>query len=373
MSQPQAQSHEHQVTPLELFFDLVFVFAVSQLSHHLLEHVGWRAAAETSVMLVAVFMAWGYTSWAATMLPADRRATQWMLIAVMVLGLFMNAGISKAFAESGWAFVIPLLVIQVGRTFWTLANVRDGFYQEHFRRVLIWTVATTPLWVVGALAAPEARLAWWTAAATIEVLGTWLAHPVPGRRLHSEQVAFDASHLLERCRLFLIIALGETVLTTGTAIAKAPVESMTLVTGASAMVMTVALFSLVFGRTGRLTDAHAAETQDPIYLSRHALNAVMVLVAGLIAVAVANELVIAHPHGHGSMALALLLFGGPILYLLAQTWYLRAILGQHARVQLIGGAVLVIAAVVTSPTPPWVALLIAAVALSTLAAVDSRA
>ena len=372
MSQPHAPPHEHQVTPLELFFDLVFVFAVSQLSHHLLDRVGPRAAAETAVMLVAVFMAWGYTSWAATMLPADRPGTQWMLVAVMGLGLFMNAGISKAWSESAWAFVIPLLVIQLGRTLWTLASARDPFYQDHFRRVLLWALATTPLWVLGALAAPETRLAWWAAAAAVEVIGTWIAHPVPGRRLRSAQVAFDANHLLERCRLFLIIALGETVLTTGTAIAQAPVGLMTLVTGASAMVITVALYSLVFGRTGRLTDDYAATTVDPIYVSRHALNAVMVLVAGLIAVAVANELVIAHPHGHGTVALSLLLFGGPVLYLLAQAWYLRAILGKMARVQLIGTGVLSLGAVVTLPLAPYIALLVAALSIAGLAVAEWR-
>jgi hypothetical protein len=64
---------------LELFFDLVFVFAVSQLSHHLLAHLSWCGAAETLVMLVAILTVWTYTSWAATMISADQSRTRWMI------------------------------------------------------------------------------------------------------------------------------------------------------------------------------------------------------------------------------------------------------------------------------------------------------
>ena len=54
------------VSPIELFFDLVFVFAISQLSHHLLQHLTWRGAAETTVLLLAVFSVWAYTTFEAT-------------------------------------------------------------------------------------------------------------------------------------------------------------------------------------------------------------------------------------------------------------------------------------------------------------------
>ena len=85
---------------LELFFDPVFVFAVSQLSHHLLDHLTWRGAAETLVLLNAVFGIWSGTSFEATLLHIGRSSTQWMLLAVMLAGLFMNAAIQNSF-EAG--------------------------------------------------------------------------------------------------------------------------------------------------------------------------------------------------------------------------------------------------------------------------------
>ena len=65
-----------RVTRLELFFDLVFVFALSQLSHHLLEYPSWVGAGETFVLLLAVYKVWVYTTWAATLLDTSRLQVQ---------------------------------------------------------------------------------------------------------------------------------------------------------------------------------------------------------------------------------------------------------------------------------------------------------
>jgi len=217
---------------------------------------------------------------------------------------------------------------------------------------------------------PEARLLSWALAAGIDQIGRWLAHPIPGRRLRSENVAFDAGHMLERCRLFLIIALGETVLTTGMAIAEASTTAMTLATGTFALAGTVALWALSFGRSHRLIVRHLEKTSDPIRASRHAINALMVMVAGLIAVAVGNEEVIAHPHGHTSFALSLLLAGGPILFLAAQGWYLWAVPKVRSPLHLIGGVALLLVGLATLAAPPYVGLLLVGTSVSTLAILD---
>ena len=152
---------KYEVTPLELFFDVVFVFAVSQLSHHLSNNLTWRGTAETLVMLLAIFAVWFTTSWSATLVQADQAQTRRLIFAVMLLSLFMNAAVTRAFATSGWAFVIPLLVIQLGRAVWMLVNSRDAVFHSHYFRVLIWYIPSTPLWIVGAAVNPEARLPRW--------------------------------------------------------------------------------------------------------------------------------------------------------------------------------------------------------------------
>lgn len=147
---------------------------------------------------------------------------------------------------------------------------------------------------------------------------------------------------------------------------------MTVVTGTAALAGAVALWALSFERPHRLTQHHLEETCDPVRASRHAVNGLMGMVAGLIAVAIANETVISHPNDDASSALMLLLFGGPILYLLAQGWYLWAAPGVFSRLRLIGTAALVLVGLATSIAPPSVALILVAATLWILAVLDRR-
>jgi low temperature requirement protein LtrA len=202
----------------------------------------------------------------------------------MLLGLFMNGAITRAFQYGPLDFVIPFLVIQVGRPVWTIATAPRRL-REHYIVMLLWIVVSAPFWIVGAVSEPRSRLAWWAGAAALDLLGTWLAHPLPGRVLRSEHMEFDAAHLVERCRLFLIIALGEAVLTTGTAIAAAPPGPMTWLTGTCALSTCVALWALYFAGSDHLVNQHVETTTDPILAGRITLTSQSVVVAGLVAVA----------------------------------------------------------------------------------------
>jgi low temperature requirement protein LtrA len=188
--------------------------------------------------------------------------------------------------------------------------------------------------------------------------------------LQSENVAFDAEHMLERCRLFLLIALGETVLTTGTGIAGASLTMMTLITGTCALAGTVALWALSFGRAHRLILRHVEETSDPIRVSRRAVNALLVMVAGLIAVAVANKQVIANPQGHTRLALSLLLAGGPILFLASQGWYLWQVPRVRSKLHVIGGVALLLVGLATPFVPAYIALFVVSACISSIAILD---
>jgi low temperature requirement protein LtrA len=226
------------------------------------------------------------------------------------------------------------------------------------------------LWIVGAAVNSQDRLYWWAAAAGLELIGSLTAHPIPGRRLHSMNVPFDGDHMLERCRQFLMIALGQTVVNTGTAIALAPMNPMTLVTGTSALVGTVALWALCFGGAHRSIVGYLAKTKDPIRATRFAVNANTVIIAGLIAVAVANRLVILRPSEDISASLSLLLAGGPILFLAAQGWYLWLVPKVQPRLQWIGGLTLLLVGAATSAGQSYIALMLVTATLVILTLLD---
>ncbi|WP_369229381.1 low temperature requirement protein A [Streptomyces sp. R21] len=360
-----------EVTPLELFFDLVYVFAIGQLSHQLLVHPTWTGAAQTLVLYLAVYAAWAYTTWAVTLVPAEDPRTQRMLLAVIFAGLFMNAAIPRAFGDAGWVFVAAFLLIHLGRTVWLLTVGLDPVNQEHFRRVLVWFAAPAPLWVTGAAVDGGARLAWWAAAILVELVGTWAAHPLPGRRLDSREVTFAGGHLLERGRLFVIIAFGETVMTTGTALTTAPYQPMTLLTSSVALTGTVALFWLFFSHSERVV-RHYERSEDPMRAGRSGVISLMASVAGLIAVAVADERVIAHPVEHAGITTSLLLFGGPSLYIGAQTWHGATLFDDLLWSRLLALSPLVIGCALTTTAPAYLAAVIAAAIVVALAMSEER-
>jgi low temperature requirement protein LtrA len=370
---PRHENETYEVVPLELFFDLVYAFAFTQLSHHLAAGLSWRRGCETLVLLVTVVTAWSFTSWVATHVRVDRNpSAQWMMVVVAVLGLFMNAMISGAFEDMPWAFALPMLAIQLGRTIWCIASVEDRLYRAHYARMLVWLLASTPLWIAGASAPPGERLAWWAAATGIELIGTWLAHPLPGHWLRSERLAFDGEHMLERCRLFLMIALGEAVLSAGAAISEAHVSFTTVVDGTAALVGCIALFSLLFGAANRRVSAYVRATPDPVHATRHAMNVVMFVAAGLVAVAVADELII-HASGHERLpGVSLLLFGGPALIVAATGWYQAAILGLPPRFNVIAAAVLAAAGLLSSALAYGTQLILASLALVAIAWLDNH-
>ena len=94
--------HEHsKVTFVELFFDLVFVFAITQLSHYLLDHFSVAGVLQTALMLMAVWWVWIYTSWATNWLDPQTTPVRIALFALMLAGLVLSTSIPDAFGHAG--------------------------------------------------------------------------------------------------------------------------------------------------------------------------------------------------------------------------------------------------------------------------------
>src|SRR3712207_5799535 len=160
---------EQRVTPLELFFDLVYVFAITQLTHRLLEHLTLSSALETLMLLLVVWGVWIYTAWFTNWFDPTRLAVRLVLVAVMLASLLMSVAIPEAFGERGLMFALAYVAIQVGRTAFTFIALRKSLGDSHplsrnFQRVLCWLVAGGVLWIIGGLLDAEARYAVWVLA-----------------------------------------------------------------------------------------------------------------------------------------------------------------------------------------------------------------
>jgi low temperature requirement protein LtrA len=308
-----------RVSMVELFFDLVFVFAVTQLSHGLLAHLDAATAIRTALLMVAVWWVWIYTTWVTNWLDPERTPVRAALFVMMLAGLVMSAATPQAFAERGWVFALAYVFMQVGRTLFFLWAVRGESIamRRNFQRIVVWLALSGVLWIAGGLASPEARLAWWSAALAVEFVAPALYFWVPGLGRSSVQDwNVDGGHFAERCALFVIIALGESLLVTGATFAQAPWSVPVVLAFSLAFVGAVAMWWLYFDRGAEAGHHRIAHASDP---GRHARVGYTYLhlpiVAGIVLCAVADELVLAHPDHASSPAIAVML-GGPALYLL---------------------------------------------------------
>lgn len=361
------------VTPLELFFDLVYVFAVGQISRHLLQHVDLRTAAETVIMGLAVAYAWYMTAWGANWLDPDRLPVKLLLIALMFASLLMSAAIEDAFEGRAWLFVTGYLILQIGRSAFLIVALRGRALGGHFINVLVWELLIGVLWVAGAIAGSHARLVLWGLAVVASHGGAWALHWVPGRGRaidlsHSE---IAGEHLIERFRLFFIIALGETVLTMGMAFADEPFELDRLLALAIGFTGTVALWWCYFQRVERIGVQAAETAEDAGAVGWQGTWTLTLTVLALVGIAVADELAIAHPGSDTTASFMILTFGGSALFLLAQFFFLRDALGRGPRSRLHGIGALGILALATAPLTLVAATAASTAVLVTIAIADS--
>ena len=211
--------HEHhRVTFVELFFDLVFVFAVTQLSHGLLEHLTPLGALQAAILLLAVWWTWIDTAWITNWLDPESRAVRLMLFVLMLAGLVLSASIPKAFQDRALPFAVAYIFMLAVRDMfmlWALHN-HDAGNHRNFLRISIWHVVVVPFWLAGALMDGPARMGLWAIAVGIETIAPMAGFWVPGLgRSTTADWNIEGAHMAERCGLFIIIALGESVLITG--------------------------------------------------------------------------------------------------------------------------------------------------------------
>lgn len=361
------------VTPLELFFDLVYVFTVSQLARHLLDHVDARGMAETLVLTLAVMYAWFMTVWTSNWLDGDRQPVRLLLLGLMFASLLMSTSVSEAFGDRAGLFVIGYLAIQIGRTAFAVASFRGHRLHMHFVNALVWEIGTAPIWIAGIAVDGDARLVLWAAAVSITYGGVIAGHPLPGRKSpFSSDSQIYAEHLLERFRLFFLIALGETVLTLGNAFADQPVRADRLLVLAVAFAGTVALWWCYFHRAEEIginAVEGAADASRIVGVGNYTL---ILMVIGIVAIAVGDELAIANPNDPSTVSTAVLIFGGPTIFLLAQLGFMRRATGHVPRARVIACIGLVVLGIATLPLSLLAAVIASSAVLVAVAIDDTR-
>jgi low temperature requirement protein LtrA len=334
-------SHEHsRVTFVELFFDLVFVFAVTQLSHTLLEHLDAGGVLHTILLFLAVWWVWIYTSWATNWLDPAKAPVRLMLFALMLAGLVLSTSIPNALEGKGLAFAGAYVCMQVGRclfTMWALRGHSPSNYRN-FQRITCWFALSAVFWIAGALAEGEWRVALWLLALAIEYVSPPLRFWTPGLGASTTQ-DWDVAgeHMAERCGLFIILSLGESILVTGATFGKLPWTPVTMGAFATAFVGSVAMWWIYFNIGAERARRNISSSSDPGRVARLSYTYLHIpLVAGIIVAAVGDELLLAHPEETAGFKSAAVLLGGPALYLTGNLIFKRATANSRGLSHMIG-------------------------------------
>ena len=339
-----AQSEE-RVGFVELFFDLVFVFAVTQVSHAIILHPDPLGFAQAGMLFLAIWWVWVDTAWVTNWLDVRHMPVRILLFVLMGATLVMTISLPDAFGERALPFALAYVGIQLGRHLFMLAALagqnRANFV--NFVRITLWTLVEAPFWIAGALSEDAAtRMTLWGAGLVIVNLGPMARFWVPG--LGGSDVAtwdVEGHHFSERCGLFIIIALGESVLVTGAAFGETAWGAPTIAAFASAFAGTIAMWWLYFDIGAERAARQLAKDKDPGRMARLAYTYFHIpIVAGIILTAASDEMALVHPGGHADIAAAAALLGGPALYLFGNMIFKRTS-GRHLPLShLIGLALL---------------------------------
>ena len=368
----RAADGHSKVTNIELFFDLVFVYAVTQLSHTLLHALNLLGALQVLLLFLAVWWVWVFTSWVTNWLDPERPVVRLALLTLMLAGLLLSIALPQAFGARGLLFAGAYVFMQVGRTLFTLWALGDAApaNTRNFQRITVWLVLSGVLWLTGGWLA-DLRWPLWVAALTLEYAGPALAFPVPGMgRSSTTDWDIDGGHLAERCSQFVIIALGESVLVTGSSFADTPWQSQTLLAFVSAFIGSVAMWWIYFDLGAERGSRAIRQSADPGRTARVAYTYLhLLIVAGIIVCAVADELTLHDPQQRSDMINGAVLLGGPMLYLLGNALFKKTVNGTNLPLSHLIGLALLAALALTLGHWPIAPLGMATTAVLVLVAI----
>jgi low temperature requirement protein LtrA len=347
-----------RVTNIELFFDLVYVFAVTQISHYLLAHPTVTGALRSGLLLAMIWLVWAYTTWVTNWLDPDKIAVRLLLLALAGASLVMSAAIPGAFATRGLAVGVAYAGMQIGRSTFAVIALRGRPLRRNFQRILSWCLVSGTLAVLGGIAAPDLRAGLWVAAVFVDLLGSAVGFYTPGLgRSTTREWTIEGGHFAERCQAFILIALGESIVVIG-----ATLSGLARITGPEIAAFVVALVSsaglwwLYFDRSAGEAEQVIAASDDPGRLGRSAYHLIHpVMVAGIIVGAAADELTVSDPTAPARGPVAWMILGGVGLFLAGHTAF-KAVIWQVMSWTRIAAVVVLALLGLAAPHLPAVAL-----------------
>ncbi|MEO3929456.1 low temperature requirement protein A [Micromonosporaceae bacterium B7E4] len=346
-SQPQ------RATPVELFYDLVFVFMLARLAEALLMNLHPLGAYQTLLLLLAIWWVWSYTNLTTDTLDSRRPAVQLVVITIMLGSLLISTALPEAFDGRALLFASAYVGIHLFRSTILAVILRGHRLRNRPLRGIFWFSLSGALWFGGVFVSGTPRLLLWSAALAMEYLGPVVRWPTPRiGRSPAWEWNTAGEHLAERYRQFIIIALGETVVITARTVRSTDYSPKQAVAVLVSFSTTVLLWWIYFYRAREKLGSAITGSADPTRETKWAGYAHLIMVAGVVLTTVGDELIIRHPMEDTPGGWVAVIVGGPVLFLAGRILLGHEVFVRVSRPWLVGIAVLILIAPTTVLLPP---------------------
>jgi len=301
---------ERKTSYLELFFDLVFVFAFTQVTSLILEDPSAAGFARAALVLAMVWWAWSAFTWMTNAIDVENTVTRLIVFAAMAAALFMALAVPHAYGDEGAWFAVAYFVVRLLNVALFSWGVRsDPGNLRAILKLAPWFLVAAGVALLGGFASTELRPWLWLLSLGLDVAGTLLAS--------RDEWRVSASHFAERFALIVIIALGESIVAVGVATSDLNRDASYALSVVIALVGVVALWWAYFDFTAtaaerslaRATPDRRASLARDVFTYFH-----YPIVLGIILYAVAAKKTLEHPHdplsavGRWALGLGLALF-----------------------------------------------------------------
>jgi len=358
---------EHAVTPLELFFDLVFVFAITQVTRLLGEHQTWGGVLRGMLVLAALWWAWNAYAWLTSAADVDEGRVRLALLASMAAMFGVALAVPHAFGTDALLFGCAYLLVRVLHVVLSLIVARE----EPDSRDALLRFAPTALFgssllVLAAFLHGNARVAVWIVALAIDYLGPALVGMGHGWRI-------APVHFAERYGLIILIALGESIIAIGVG-AGVTLTTGVLTAAALGLVVVSALWWLYFDVAAIFVRRRLAEARgiERARIARDSFSYLhLPMVAGIVLFALGLETTIDHTGDTLAAIPAAGLCGGVALYLLGQVAFLYRSTSYLFRRRTIAAMVLLALIPAAANIPALAALALVSAVTAAVAAYEA--
>ncbi|MFL5884168.1 MAG: low temperature requirement protein A [Thermoleophilaceae bacterium] len=367
---PRGDGAAQQTTAVELFFDLVFVFGITRLSQLVLDDLTVHGLVRAGFLLLVLWWGWINTTWLTNWLEPGSPHVRLLLMGGALFALLAAAAIPGAFDDHGLLFALAYVGLQVGRNAAaTLLSPVGHHLRLMFARLLFWSILSGALWIAGGVADPSKRLVIWGAALAIELVAPAIGYPTPFLgRSRTDDYDIDGGQFAERCQGFVIIALGESIAVAGATAARAGLPTTTVWALIVAFLGTAALWWLYFDTVADESQRVIAVSEQAGRLARDAYTYIHIpIIAGIIALAVGDNLLLAHPTAPLGGVGAATVIGGPALFLVGEILFRMRMTGSVSSRRLTCVGALALTALISTSIPAIALVAIVAAMLILLA------